>query len=167
MVELQPPSLLQNLILLFIFSLPFIALAAIVLILYKKIVSKSAHSNTKIVARFLLITIFSIFIVFQSLSLPKTINDPNELNNIVCGWPLPFIEYTSYANPPLPSTKGCGSWMSSPMDTQKTFLWGAFFINITSIFSVIWGGLYLKKKFNKSESGAKLDIGYPSNPKKF
>lgn len=97
-----------------------------------------------------LIAIFSLVIVFQSLYISKTINDPRELNNIVCGSPLPFVKFHSYrALPDHAWTRSCIGWMGNPMETPKTFLWGNFFINVAIVFGVIWGGIYFARKAYK------------------
>ena len=151
MADLHPPSLLQNLILLVIASLPLIIIVIVVIVLFKKIISNSSHSNTKRVAKALLITIVSIIIVLSSLNLPKTMYNPKDLINITCGWPLPFIEFDSWKNPPKGWTDSCIGWGGSPMDINLTFFWDGFILNVITVFSVLGGGIYLIQKFYKGK----------------
>jgi hypothetical protein len=104
-----------------------------------------------------LLAAISIIIVLATLSLPKTINDPNQLNNISCGYPLPFFAYTSYRSlSDHAETKGCLSWVGNPMETPKTFLKQAFFVNFMIVFGVLGGSIYLIRKRSLKITGIVL-----------
>ncbi len=86
---------------------------------------------------------FSLLIVFASLYLPKTFNDYNELVRVSCGWPMPFITFTSHrALPDYAWTENCIGWLpGAPMDwggdTNIKFFWLPFFLNIAMVFSLL------------------------------
>lgn len=99
-----------------------------------------------------LVALFSIIAVFATLYLPKTIFNINELNNILCGWPLPFIEFDSSKNPPNEWTDSCINWVGSPMDWNGKVLWIPFFLNVILAFSTVWVIFFsLKKMFKKNK----------------
>lgn len=87
--------------------------------------------------------ILSLFLVLASLYLPKTFNDYNDLNYIVCGWPEPFITFASHRGlPDYAWTKECIGWLAGPPmdwggDTYLRFLWLPFFLNIALVFSLL------------------------------
>lgn len=92
---------------------------------------------------YLIFLALSLFIVFASLNLPKTFNDYNELNHVECGWPMPFITFTSHRSlPDYAWTKECIGWLpGAPMDwggdTNTKFFWLPFFLNIAIVFSLL------------------------------
>lgn len=103
-------------------------------------------------AKYLVSVLLSIFLVFATLYLPKTINttqDIKGLNNIACGWPLSFVIFDSASNPPPIWTVSCIGWSGSPMDTQKHILWLPFLVNVSLVGTIIWVFIFLITKVTK------------------
>ncbi len=148
-MELNTPGFADNLVISFIIFLPFFIVITIIVILIKTIRSKSTETNVKRLASASLTTLLSISIVFATLSLPKTIDTTHSidpLNNITCGWPLPFIQFDNHMSPPPVLTLSCIGWSGSPMDTKKEILWIPFLINLAMTFGILWTGKYLIQK---------------------
>jgi hypothetical protein len=150
LVQLHSRSWIESMIFLFFFSLPYLIIFLIILfiigILIKSAISKSSHIYVKTFSRFLLIFISSIIIVLASLYLPKTINKPSQLNNIVCGWPNTFVIFDSNSNLDasyFPRTVSCIGWSGGPIKPEVMFLWQPYLTNVAIIFCLSTGVLYL------------------------
>ena len=149
MTELHTSNPVETRLFLFILALIGIGVSVYLVILLLK---KIPQPYSKWTAMFLVTLLCSIFIVFLTLGLPKTINDPNKLHNMMCGWPIPFIMFNSgSALPDYAWTKSCIGWAGSPMDTEKEILWIPFLTNVAIAFSGISGIFYLLHLLSKGK----------------
>lgn len=148
-IEVKTPGALSNLVITFLFFLPFLITIIVFGILIKTIISKSSSSHAKKIAGFSLIAIFSIIIVFASLYLPKTFYNQNDMNNVRCGFPLEFFVYSSGDSPLYPWTQSCIDGLD--YGPPKQFIWPSFFIDVGIVYIVLWLFCKIVKKNNLSK----------------
>lgn len=103
---------------------------------------KSTFSNIHIgrINIFLSIFVLSIIIVFATVYLPKTFNDPNALLNVKCGYPYSFMTFNS--NRSLPDyawTDSCIWWLGEGWyDGHVQFLLLWFLLDLIIVFGILF-----------------------------
>lgn len=140
-MELHTPNMVGTIVFLFILALPWLIGIAVIVLLVITLLRRIPQPYSKRAALFLVSLVSSMVLVLLTLWLSKTINttsDINQLNNIECGWPVPYVVFNSSQNPPPLWTESCIGWSGSPMDTQKTFSWNNFLLNLVLIGGVLW-----------------------------
>jgi hypothetical protein len=158
-MELHTPGLVENIVVSFVLSLPFLIAIIIIGVLIKIIRSRSSSLKVKRLAGFSLTVIGSIIIVLATLNFPKTINEPNQQSNMTCGWPMPFMVVDGNTPPSYyPWTASCISWGGNIMDTEKEFFWMPFLTNVVLTFSVILAGVLLLMRLSNVKKGVRTNI---------
>lgn len=118
------------------------------------IFDKLWHAKRRTSALISLAGTFSIFFLIFSLSLPFTIRNPEQFENVQFGLPLPFIvQNQSYSPEKFPYI----THLSSVRETPTRLLWPEFIISfitvtITLFFSLKGFALLLGKRSKKLKS---------------